>query len=564
MKRKFLALILAMLMVLSMLAGCGGGESGGSGDSDGGSSESSGGSGGGSESSGGASDAGSQDVIEAEEVDTSRTTGQAEKMVVALSSDPNDLSPWNVNNGAKAYIYPMFYEFLFNQNPTTGEYIPVIAEGYTVSDDGLYWDVKIREGVYDHNGNAIDAHDVAFSYELQYGGGYMVKMTMFEELEVIDDYTVRFHWNKVIDGVCEVEWPLCRGAIIDQESYEAGNYATAPVGTGPYKVTEFTAGSGLTMVKNEDYWWDKAVGGERPQGHNANVDTIEFVVMTESAQHVIALQNGDIDISYGVPNEYLADFTSAEGLTVSKAPNAMVYCVAHNQTAQFGGDINFRLATYHALDAQALAEASGTYSYTNCIASPRFAEYHEALSKLDDYMDHYDPELAKEYLAKSNYDGETLVFMSDNSEASKNIATMAQALWQAVGINAEIAVLDGTTLNSRLNENDWDLTLTSYGGGTLIGGWNRILNVGDFADGKSLGHNGDSTLHTMYQETALITNMSVETMSALHKYVTDNAYMYAYAHQNSVYVYNTNLIAQMALKPDASTVAWGDFTFYTD
>lgn len=549
--KKFFALILAMLMVFSMLAGCAN-KAGDDTNKDNANNDTP------------VSDVGSQDVIQADEVDTTRTTGQAEKMVVALSSDPNDLSPWNVNNGAKAYLYHMFYEFLFNQNPTTGEYIPVIAEGYTVSDDGLYWDVTIRKGVKDHNGNEIDANDVAFSYELQHGGGYMVKMTMFEKLEVIDDYTVRFHWNKVIDGVCEVEWPLCRGAIVDKESYEAGNFATNPVGTGPYKVTAFTAGSGLTMEKNEDYWWDTAVGGDRPVGHNANVDTIEFKVMTESAQHVIALENGDIDISYGVPSEYLGDFSGKEGFTVSKAPTANVQCVAHNQTSTFGGDINFRLAVYHALDGKALAEASGVYSYTNCIASPRFADLHSALSELDDYMDHYDVNLAKEYLAKTSYKGEELVLMLDNSESGKNIASMAQALLQAAGITVKLEVLDGTTLNSRLNENDWDLVLTSYGGGTLIGGWNRILNNSDFADGKSLGHNGDTGLHDLYKETALMTNMSVETMCELHKYVTDNAYMYAYAHHNSTYVYSTDLIAEMALKPDANTVAWGDFTFYVD
>lgn len=544
--KKLIALILAMLMVFGMLAGCGKDDSANNNGNN------------------GEENSGHQAQIDADEIDTSRTTGQVEKLVVALSSDPNDLCPWNVNSGAKGYIYHMFYEFLFDLNPSTGEYIPVIAEGYTVSDDGMYWDVTIRKGVEDHNGNAIDAHDVAFSYDLQYGGGYMVKMTMFDHLEVIDDYTLRFHWNKVIDGVCEVEWPLCRAVIVDQGSYESGNFATAPVGTGPYKVTQFTAGSGLTMVRDEEYWWDTAVGGDRPQGHNANVETVEFKVMTESAQHVIALENGDIDISYAVPNEYLGDFTEKDGFTVAKAPAAGVHYVVFNTTSAFGGDINFRLAVFHALNGQALAEASGVYSYTNCIASPRFTELHEALSALDDYMDHYDPELAKDYLAKTSYAGETLVLMLDNSESSKNVASMIQALLQEVGINVELASMDGTTMVSRLNENDWDLNLGDYGGGTLIGGWNRIFNTGDFADGNSMGHNSDSELHELYQWTALAENMSVETMCDLHQYVTDNAYLYAYGYASNAYVYSTDLIAKIALKPDNQTVAWGDFTFYAD
>ena len=129
--KKLLAAMLALVMVLSMAA-CGG--SGTTDQSISADSEA-------------AEETAFQEIV-AETVDTSRrTTSDSDerypKVTVAISADPQDLNPWNVNSGTKGYVYCYIYESLFDYDAEN--YYPVLAKGYTVSDDGLQWDVQMYD-----------------------------------------------------------------------------------------------------------------------------------------------------------------------------------------------------------------------------------------------------------------------------------------------------------------------------------------------------------------------------------------------------------------------------------
>ncbi|MDO4331358.1 MAG: ABC transporter substrate-binding protein [Eubacteriales bacterium] len=557
--KKLAAILTIACMTLTMLAGCG---NSGSGSTD--ASNDAG-------NSNASADAAAEQetvaaVIEQVEKDESRatteTTGERfEKLVVAINADPQDLNPWNGNSGTKSYIYPYVYEKLFDYDAEN--YYPVLAKGYEVVDD-YHWDVEIYDYIYDSAGNHITADDVLYSYQVQIDSGYAVKFEMFESIEKVDDYTVRFTWNKPIDGVCELEWVLCQIVIFSQKAYEEGDFAVSPVGTGPYTVKSFTAGSSCVLEARDDYWQTEEL---TERGHHANVQTLEFRVISESAQHVIGLQSGTLDFSFNVPTENLSDFAEggqySDRYNIYRAPSGQIQWLIGNMSGNsIWSDINFRLAVYYAMNTEAIAKVANIEAGT-ALCSAKYDNYYEAWSQLDNYMTNYDVELAAEYLEKSGYNGETLKLLASNEEAFKNAATMIQSLLTGIGVNVEVEIMEEAAVSACLTEPDaYDLTIGYCGGPTLIGTWNRLFNNADFADGSCIGMNADEKVPELYAAANSAEGYNMENLTALMQYVVDNAYCYVYGYPSTSYVYN-NQIAELVTNY-AAELRFGDCVYYMD
>lgn len=548
--KKLLAAMLALVMVLSMAA-CGG--SGTTDQSKSADSEA-------------AEETAFQEIV-AETVDTSRrTTSDSDerypKVTVAVSVDPQDLNPWNVNSGSKGYVYCYIYESLFDYDAEN--YYPVLAKGYTVSDDGLQWDVQLYDYIYDSDGNHITADDVVFSYQVQIDSGYAAKFGMFESIEKVDDYTVRFTWNKVIDGVCEVEWPLCNIKIFDQEAYENGNFASAPVATGPYVVEKFVTGSSVSLKANENYWQTDAA--LIAKGHHQNVEQIEIVVIAEAAQQVIALQNGTIDVSVIVPKENLEDFTTgeySEQYQVASVPGAMIYYLMGNMSGNsIWSDVNFRKAVFYALNNEMIASVASLPACTS-FTSQKWKTFAEAWADENDYVSVYDPELAAQYLSESAYNGETLVLVTQSEEVFKNQAVMIQALLEQVGIHVELNVVVDTEFSGITSTGEgYDLLLSRSGGPSLIGSFNKLFNTADFDGTHSIGMLSDAKLFELYAAANSAEGYNVENMTALRDYVVENAYATVVAYSADTWVF-TNKMAEMGKSP-VDAIRVNDSVYYLD
>lgn len=512
--KRIAALLLCVTMTVSLLAGCGKSSDKEAAPSEG--------------------EPAAEASTETPTLDTSRESTadsdkRYDKVSIGMISDPKDLGPTSMNgDNSKLFIYYNIYEPLFDFRDN--EYIPILAKGYTEVDD-LHWDVEIYDYIYDSDGNHITADDVVFSLNLLVESGNAFKFDSFAGVEKVDDYTVRFTWTSPIESLGALEWPWCRACIISQKAYEEGNFTDAPVATGPYKVTEFVSGSRCTLEANDDYWQKEEL---RDPEHLAKVQTIEYDIIAETSQHVIALSTGQIQYSEYVPVENLADFQEggqyADGNDVYVSQGSGLYMLmCNNYEGKLTEDVNLRKAIYYALDNEAIAAATGNTIAAKALGTPFFSDYYEEWeTDPDNYMASCDLDKAKEYLEKSDYDGEQLKLLAPSDETLKTIMTLMQALLLQAGINVEIVAEEAALAQTdMLDPSKWDLLISQIGGGSQVGEWNRPMNNTEFGSEYNMAFIADSQLQEHLLTVNSIEGHTQENETAMVDYVLENGYYYA-------------------------------------
>jgi peptide/nickel transport system substrate-binding protein len=466
------------------------------------------------------------------------------KVTVAIPSDPGDLKPFGVNMGSKPVIYHEIYEYLFDMKDNN--YAPVLAKDFTKVDD-LHYDVHLNENIYDSAGNHITASDVVFSTQKLIESGQNFKWYMVGDVKAKDDYTVEYTWTKPITDVGELEFPWARTVIFSQKAYEASpdQFATAPVGTGPYVVKDFTSGSKVVLEANDKYW---AKDNPAPN-HTANAQTIEYDIIGEPAQNVIALETGAVDYSENVPTENFADFQPggkyADKFNTNVTSGSFVYAMnANTSEGHPGADPNFRKAVWYAIDNNAIATAlQGTLVPAKAFGTPHFAsEYQSSWDTTPNYVNTFDPEKAKELLKQTKYNGEKLVLAYGQDPTSETIATVVQSFLLNAGINAELKSLDQAAANAiDTDPAGYDIKIFGMGGGSLIGEWNRVMNNHELGKDYSVGFVKDPQLQKLFETANAIDTHTPENMTALENYVLDQGYFYAVGSPRINQVYSKNI-----------------------
>jgi ABC-type transport system substrate-binding protein len=467
------------------------------------------------------------------------------KVTIAINQDPGDLKPFGVNFGAKPYILQNFYEFLFDLEDNN--YVPVLAKGFTKVDD-LHYDVQLYENIYDSAGNHITASDVVFSTQKLVEAGFNFKWYMVGDIQAKDDYTVEYTWTKPITDVGELEFPWCRTAIFSQKSYEASpdQFATTPIGTGVYVVKSYVSGSKIVLEANPKYW--QTDNSKISLRHQANVQTIEYDIIAESSQNVIALQTGAVDYSEYVPSENLVEFQPggkyADKFNTNVASGSFVYALNLNLSEGHpGADLNFRLAVYYAIDNEAIATAlRGTLVPAKAFGTPHFSDYVASWDTTPNYVNTFDAAKSKELLAKTSYTGETLLLATMQDESSQTMATVIQSFLLNVGIKTEIKVLDQAASQTIDTTPDgYDIKIFGMGGGSLIGEWNRVMNNHELGKDYSVGFVVDPELQRLFEVANAIDTHTPENMTALQNYVLEHGYFYAIGSPRINQVYTKNI-----------------------
>ncbi|UWP58227.1 ABC transporter substrate-binding protein [Ruminococcus gauvreauii] len=416
------------------------------------------------------------------------------------------------------------YEFLFIYNPTSGELESQIAKDYTVSEDGLEYEIEIYDYVYDSAGNHITAEDVVFCMQTAFETGNFTNLGMnnMESIEATGDYTVKMKFSSFIIGAFEFIMEYV--PIVSQKAYEESGdeMATAPISTSPYKVTNFVSGSSVTMEKRDDYWQtDESLLCTYSQ---SNVDVINLQCIAEISQRKVALQSGTVDAAPLDTESAVA--LKGEGYRefVVNWPHIQYFQLSKDANSPFS-DENFRKAVLCAIDRDGLIEAVyGEYAEKAVLGIKIAEDFDEAW--LDEtYPYEYDVEKAKEYLGASDYGEGTkirIVFQSD--DVRKKIAEILQAYLSQIGIIAEVVSEEpGIYADTQRTPANYDLTITQKYGLYSSKIYNSLFDVRNYSSGTTLMGLKDDNLQALIETACAAETNSVETANDVRNYVTEHA-----------------------------------------
>lgn len=300
------------------------------------------------------------------------------------------------------YVVTLTHDTLITYN--NGEFEPALATEWKRVDD-LTWEFTLREGVTFHDGSPFTAEDVAFTIDRgmnNLNSAVLSRLSCVDKVEAVNDTTVRFYLS-----VPNQDFLLCMSegyaSIMSKtavEKYEDGY----KYGTGPWKVTEFKPSISVSMERYDDFW------GEMPKAKK-----MVYVTYPEDASRLVALQSGEVDCSLVVN---AADNKTCETddriVPVPILDSGFAFLAFNMRDNEFCADINFRKACCYAINPEdVLAVSCEGYGVPVQCAFGGGA-YGSAEGELEGY--YYDPELAKEYLAKTNYNGEELKILTGVQE----------------------------------------------------------------------------------------------------------------------------------------------------
>jgi len=268
--------------------------------------------------------------------------------------EPPGLDPYHQAADARIRYTVLMYQGLFYEG-TDGKAVPLLAESYQTSPNGLVYTFKIRPGVKFHTGAAMTAKDVAYSYNYlrdpKNGSPGAGDLSPITAVEVVDDSTVKFTLSRV-SAALPMALGNKYGGVVPAGYFDkpdAGQAMnSASVGTGPFKLAEFRPNSHLALVRNPDYWEKGA----------PYLDRINVIFVPNSSSLIVGLRNKRIDLALlNRPND-IVQVEKAPGLTLERWPSLGKAMLDLGSETQPLNDVRVRQAIALAVDRDEIMQAA--------------------------------------------------------------------------------------------------------------------------------------------------------------------------------------------------------------
>jgi len=417
-------------------------------------------------------------------------------VTVAIGSQFTTLDPALntevVNNYAISHMYAGLFSVDENNNP-----VKELCADYSVSADGLVYTFELVQGATWTDGVEITAHDFVYSYlrALSYGpdnawaindmvnyiegaAAYATNAATVGEsfdctvedastvgIKALDDYTLEITLFKPLPYLTKLMasnvWLPVRADFAPQHeslwAFEDG-YPT----TGGYTLVECNENEGCVLAKDPTYF----------KADTILTDEIIYIVMTDPDAQSRAFETGEIDIAMAISSE--TALTYAETGLLWLMPQCSNYFLAINSGEtgpEWAKDPNVRRALALAIDKEIVVEVLGgamLYPPLNGYVPTGVGGVEgdfRAEGDADGYTLSYNPEEAKRLLAEAGYDESNplqIVYKYSNNGVHGDVATMLQAMWSAVGIEATFDAVESGVFYDQVDNGQFEICRYGY------------------------------------------------------------------------------------------------------
>jgi peptide/nickel transport system substrate-binding protein len=410
-------------------------------------------------------------------------------LVIAQSVDVGTLEPSNVNSRAEANIFAHLYGTLYEIDET-GKIVPYLASAYKVSDDGKEITFTLNDGLTCHDGEALTAEDVAYTFERaadknnKFTGntaGFVLDAVKYAGAKAVDKLNVTIMlraYQSIALGLLSEVYIHCKDSYSKMSLEEA---AKTPIGSGPYKFVEMKKDDYVLTEKVKDFPLRKVT-----------FDKIYWRVIPEASTRVAELIAGNVDIIANVPPDQANAINSSNTAKVQAVQGTRRIYVGYNFKEKFadtpGGKAiqkqDVRIALQYAIDVPTICKS---LLGTECERASSMVNAPNNNPNLKPYP--YDPKKAEELLDKAGYpkgaDGVRFeVTLQGPRGRYLNDANVVQAIGQYltdVGVKTKVDLIDWTQYRTLIATHDvGPLFFLGTGGGT----WNALYDMADISEPK--------------------------------------------------------------------------------
>lgn len=418
-------------------------------------------------------------------------------LIMAISGDPPAVNPDITNGVPDKLVGCMVYESLVRITKSY-EAAPLLAKSWQISPDGLVYTFQLVEAKW-HDGTAFTSEDVKFTLSEvspKYGARFIAAAKAIKSIETPDPHTVVVTLNQpfgpfLMSLSCSTNAAILPAHVFrgqDVTKHEAS--LTAPVGTGPFKLTGWARGDYLTLERNDAYWKP-----DRPY-----LDRIQVKVIPDPSARILALRAHEIDYMnayYFALSSYKA-VAEDPGLKLGDTSYPTNDLILFNTKRAPLGDKRVRQALMSAIDRDFVLKSVflGVGSVAKSAIDDRIIwAYNPKIDTNKLYP--YDPVRARKMLDDAGYkpgaDGIrfaiSLVFDSTRPDWLP-WAQVLQHYWEDIGVKTTLEGADRAVVLKRVyGDFDFGATLQAYTtGGDPALGISRLYATRSIRKGQAFGN----------------------------------------------------------------------------
>ncbi|MEX2143258.1 MAG: ABC transporter substrate-binding protein [Anaerolineales bacterium] len=360
--------------------------------------------------------------------------------------------PALISSDAEVLVANAVYDYLVDIDPVSNQPIPRLASAWQVSDDGLSYTFTLAEGVSFHDGSALSAADVVWTFDrLRDPVAEYATASLYENIASIaasGDLEVTFTLNSP-NPFFLYDLSDNHALVIKDGTDDASDFN----GTGPFVVDNYSAEDRIILSANPDYF----IAGQ------PGLANVEIIFFSDETAMVDALRGGQVDLVMRMSTPLFESLDGVEGIVSVAIPTNGFDLVRLRADREPGSDPRVVQAMKLATDREAILElvqqGYGAIGNDSPIGPLYEAYFDPGVLPLA-----RDVEAARALLAEAGYaDGLVLTLHTPNTGGRPDLAAVLKEQWAEAGINVEISVEPEEVY---YGENGWlevDLGITGWG-----------------------------------------------------------------------------------------------------
>lgn len=459
---------------------------------------------------------------------------RGDTVVVGLQEPGGVFTPYFNTSGYDGNVQSVMFPPLVDINEK-GESVAGLAESWEVSEDGLVYTFKLRDGLLFDDGTPFTAEDVEFTLTLLHDpsypgdtditeakvvGGLDYKngdATSISGIKVIDEQTIEI----TTEEVNAQSLRLLGGQILQKayygKDYQKGNLDylndlhLKPVGAGPFRFVAYLPGQEIRFEANEHFYAGKP-------------EVSQFIYKTTEGDSQQFFQTGELDYSALTANQDNFEFLQMLGFADVNVYTSSAYgYIAFNHEKEIFKDPKVRQAFTYGLDRQTIISTyyQGFAEVAHIPVSPTSWAYSSEIGSTT-----YDPEKAKELLEEAGWtegstgirekDGQKLVvyYFTTAGGLGDTLIPIAKENYKEIGIDLQVEQMDFNALMSRVGNGDHDLA--SFTTVMLTDPYNGVKNFHSKIPSATIKGYGNDKIDALIDAT-IASNDIEERTKAFHK-----------------------------------------------